>query len=325
MFKALIIGAGRYGGGSADALQDNHAQMLSRVSGIRLEACADPNLERARNLDRQRKARVFRSHIEALSENFFDVVTVVTPDSSHFQVSRDVLESSRPPRVLIIEKPVCLELAQLRELQIIARRTETLVVVNNKYRLQSSLRSLRAAIARRKWGPLVELRAHYYGSWARNGSHMIDLINFLAGESALCRKIDEQVSYLSPKQFGASVTGALGENGPPFSIDWFDERVFQIFELDIRFTSGRVQIEDFGKRIISSRTVKNAAGESELVSFRGSSSRIETDSMNIYLHILKFLQSEELGNLGDLTLEHQENSVSTLAQVSTFIDGRNHG
>jgi myo-inositol 2-dehydrogenase/D-chiro-inositol 1-dehydrogenase len=137
MIRCGLIGYGAWG--------VHHARVMAAHSTAKLKAIAahsDASCARARQ--EHPGCRVFADYREMLAQPDLDAVAVVLPSHLHFEVSRAVLESGRH---LLLEKPMCLAIADCEALNAAARARRLVLAVGHEMR-QSTL-----------WGKCKELLA----------------------------------------------------------------------------------------------------------------------------------------------------------------------
>lgn len=259
MFKAVIVGCGRIAGAllkTRGGPVRTHGQALAGTPGVVLSGCVDPDLARARRLARLFGSRAFCDLGTCLKAVRPDLVSVCTPDSSHFRVSCSILESCPPPRAIFVEKPVCLEPGQLLRLRVLARRARCLVAVNHSRRFHPRYRLLREMIRRGGLGKIRGAECTYYGGWQHNAVHIVDTLAFLAGD----RLRVEQVCRSAPSRHtddpNLDAVLRFRRSRAPAHLHAFDEACYQIFDLDLRFSRARVRVEDFERRWVLERRTR---------------------------------------------------------------------
>jgi predicted dehydrogenase len=110
LLKYAIVGSGMMG--------LEHIRNLVEMPDVRIVGVCDPHtpsLEKARRaLNRMEGVRYFASHKEMLVHCQADVVVIATPNHTHFEIVKDVLLSGKH---ILIEKPLCISVAECLELQ----------------------------------------------------------------------------------------------------------------------------------------------------------------------------------------------------------------
>jgi myo-inositol 2-dehydrogenase/D-chiro-inositol 1-dehydrogenase len=122
-----LIGYGAWG--------SHHARAIASVPGAQLVAVATRSQAScARATADHPGARVYADACDMLASEELDVVDVVLPSHLHHQAAKDVLLSGRH---LLLEKPMCLELAQCDELIALARGRNLVLAVGHELRVSS--------------------------------------------------------------------------------------------------------------------------------------------------------------------------------------------
>jgi myo-inositol 2-dehydrogenase/D-chiro-inositol 1-dehydrogenase len=122
-----LIGYGAWG--------SHHARAVASVSGARLVAvAAHSQASCARATADHPGARVYADPCDMLASEELDVVDVVLPSHLHHEAAKDVLLSGRH---LLLEKPMCLDLAQCDELIALARARNLVLAVGHELRVSS--------------------------------------------------------------------------------------------------------------------------------------------------------------------------------------------
>jgi predicted dehydrogenase len=194
MARVKIVGAGSIG---------NHLSHACRERGHAVTLCdRDPEaLRRTKEEIHPERYGAWDEEIrlaspEELSQEAFDVVIVGTPPDTHLPIALAELESA-PPRVLLIEKPLCPpDLAGCAELQRAADETGTFVGVGFNHTLTKNTAMATQWLRSHSIGEVVTLRSMTREHWGGIfGAHP-----WLAGP---------QDSYLG---FTSRGGGAIGEH-----------------------------------------------------------------------------------------------------------------
>ncbi len=163
MYKVKILGAGSIG---------NHLAQGCFAKGWQVTICdLDPlALERTRN-------DIYPSRYGAWDDNIrlaapdevenedFDLVIVGTPPDTHMAIAVKAL-TTRPPKVLLIEKPVCTpELEKARELLALQEKTGCFVAVGYNHTLTSHSRRAAELLAGGLVGQPLTISAGFREFW----------------------------------------------------------------------------------------------------------------------------------------------------------------
>lgn len=294
MLKALVIGCGRIAGGGGMMGLSTHGGAYSSNDSVQLVACVDSCEENARKYASYFNCDAESTIPQALDKHRPEIVSLCTPDDTHYNLSVELLTSQYPPRILFLEKPACRTESELIHLQRLAQERSVDVVVNHSRRFDLHHQELRTRISNGEFGEFREAQVTYYSGWEHNGVHIIDTLAFL---------LDDEVKLMTIN----NVLNSPYENDPTFEIEacfrvqpgrihvfGFDEQDYQLFELDLRFSSARLRIEDFGARILLEQQIINEIGERVLVPIPNGLSEKKKSSMQEAIELI--CQSLEQNN-----------------------------
>ncbi|WP_350347814.1 Gfo/Idh/MocA family oxidoreductase [Agromyces sp. G08B096] len=197
---ARTIRAGFVGGGFMAAVHSRAA----RAVGAALAGGASSSPSRSRDAaERLGLARGFDSLDDLLADADadLDVVHVCTPNATHADIVRAALEAGKH---VICEKPLATDAATAAELADLAAERGLVAAVPFVYRFHPMAREARALVASGETGRLVSVQGAYLQDWlatpndddwrvdralggpsrafADIGSHLVDLLEFTAGE-----------------------------------------------------------------------------------------------------------------------------------------------
>jgi predicted dehydrogenase len=266
--RAAIVGCGRIAGGHLTATDGpvwTHAQAYVRHGATTLAGACDPDPIQRQRFAALWQVPVYETAVELLERQRPDVISICSPN--RFHAEHLVLAAARPdgPRAVFVEKPICLEPDELTRIEKAlgdglrdgAARPAPHVLVNHTRRYDRAHQRVAAAARAGEYGRLLGGRIDYYGGWLHNGTHLVDLLRMVCGDVAVT----------------ATAPGAVGRNGDDCPNVWldaagaevvmygFDERHYQLFEVDLRFARARVLFEDFGGTIRVQLLAENALGE----------------------------------------------------------------
>jgi len=201
--KVGVIGGGFMARTHAEAIRRAGAQLVGvRSNGDESTARAAAAIG----------ARGFDS-VEALIEEC-DVVHVTTPNAQHAEQATAVLRSGRS---VICEKPLGTSAEEARELARLASQSACLATVPFVYRFHPMVRQARSHVREGKLGRLLTVRGEYLQDWmhavndnnwrvepekggasrafADIGSHLVDLLEFVAGERIVQLNAATSIAY----------------------------------------------------------------------------------------------------------------------------------
>lgn len=113
----------------------HHAASIAKTRGAQLVAIAEPSAEsRAAARQAHPGASVVADYRELVDRGDLDVVDVVVPNRLHHEVAAAVLASGKH---LLLEKPMCLSIAECDDLLRLAKENRRLIAINHEFRLSS--------------------------------------------------------------------------------------------------------------------------------------------------------------------------------------------
>lgn len=266
--RAAVVGCGKIGSGFADdplLMGDvyTHAEAYVTSPATELVAVCDRDAEVAAACAmRWGEAQGFHDLGEMLRVAQPDIVSICTPDPTHCEIARTVIEQAPSVRALLCEKPLATSLAEGEELIRLGRERGKLIAVAHVRRYADNMRALRKFLE----GPVGPVRAAagwYTKGVLHNGSHWFDLIRMLAGEVEWVEAADRLgIGGADPR---LDVTLGLA-SGAVATLRAADAASYSIFEMDLLTAFGRVSIRQSGHEISAFRAAPSTrySGYSEL-------------------------------------------------------------
>jgi predicted dehydrogenase len=263
VWKVGIVGCGKIAGGwdypRYAGPTVTHAQAYHRHPAFHLVAAVDTDESR---LERFQRAwgvlHGYRSLEEMQQHESLDVVSICSPDALHFPQAKRLLGSQARPRVLFVEKPICLDATELGCMMEMAKQAQVAVVVNHTRRFDPAHQQVAQLVKSGVLGALVEGRCTYYGGWIHNATHVVDTLRMLLAQEPEVVSADVS-SPGRPGDPNLDVRLLMGD--AHVVIEGFDEAYYQLFESELRFQCGRVRLLDFGSAIAIEQVEVNETGE----------------------------------------------------------------
>ncbi|MDH3581353.1 MAG: Gfo/Idh/MocA family oxidoreductase, partial [Hyphomicrobiales bacterium] len=252
MQDAIIIGCGRIGGGDETL---SHASAYVRHDGFQLTGCVEPDDTRRKAfMARWNVPRGYRSIQDAVKDNDdWSVASVCTPTPQHAADLRSLLETG--VRAVWCEKPLTGRVKESEQLVTSYLNAEKHLAVNYLRRWHPAIQDLQAELAAGKWGTVKAMTGYYTKGLCNNGSHMIDLVHYLAGPlepvaaswSAVSHEpSDPPIDAILRTRDGANVHLVVG-----------DADDYALFELEIVAAQGTIRIEQSGRATRTRRTMED--------------------------------------------------------------------
>jgi hypothetical protein len=187
------------------------------------------------------------------------------------------------------------------------------------------MEELREKIQSGVFGTLVRARGIYYSGWAHNGTHLVDLLNFLLDDNFVPERVSRAFGSPYPSDPTLEVQGIMSRIGAPVDLVAIDEQFYQVFEQDFWFAKARVRIEDFGARIFIEESFRNEIEENVLAAPKEVeflSSTIEGCPMlNAIESISDFLSGQKPDRLDHVTLANAKVTMDALWEARRIYDG----
>lgn len=247
MHRAVVVGCGRIGSELDDdplaAGVQSHAGAYTRSPLTSLVAVCDADAAKARRCaDRWGVAAHYRDYVAMLAEQQPDLVSVCTPDETHYDVLRTVL-AAPGVRGVLTEKPLALSVDQAEELARLADERGITLAVNYSRRYAFSHRRLKEFLLSGGIGELQAVGGYYTKGTLHNGTHWFDLARFLIGEIRRVWGRDVLHEGGSDPTLDAFMEF---DGGPAGHLQACDATRYSLFEMDLLGTRGRVRLIDSG-------------------------------------------------------------------------------
>lgn len=255
-YRALVIGCGRIGTDRTppDGPVTSHAHAYRQHPRTELVALADDDAAVLRTAERTWRVSVATDPAAIARRSAPDIVSICTPDQTHFAIATRLLDEA-PPRCLVIEKPMAMTSAEAREIESRATRAGTLICVNHSRRFSPAFGAVRSELAAGEHGSVVLARCVYTKGILHNGVHAIDLLRWWLGEPVRARGRSVADGDQNDPVFDADLWFG---NGARAHLDGFDHRVASIFEMDLLAERSRIRFWDGGARWEFSRAVDSS-------------------------------------------------------------------
>jgi len=247
VYRAAIIGCGKIGSEFADDPQITdiytHAGAYKTCPDTELVAVCDKDRTKAEKCrGRWNIPDCYVDYQKMLSESEPDIVSVCTPDATHFDIIRSIICSSKVSAVFA-EKPLALDLDQAEYLVNLAEKKDVILAVNYSRRYAGKFSEIREYLHSEEFGDFLTMNGYYTKGTMHNGTHWFDLARFLIGEISRVRGEDTLREQNEDPTLDAYLEFAHGGHG---TLHACDATKYSIFEMDILGTRGRVYVRDSG-------------------------------------------------------------------------------
>ena len=172
----------------------------------------------------------------------FDVISICSPTQSHAADLETALQLG--PKLVFCEKPVTVSAAQTEYFVAQYSNGQIPLAVNHNRRWDPEINRLRAEMQSGKWGELRTATAVYNKGILNNGSHMIDLLQFLVGPMEVM-SVGTAVYDFFPVD-PTVPAWLVGPGGVPVQLTCGYATDYAIFELQLVFSAGMLNMENGG-------------------------------------------------------------------------------
>ena len=314
MLEAMIVGCGKIAGGQNQALT-THGGAYQVQKNVEVVACVDNDLDKSNAFAVLNHCEAERELQVALSKYQPDIVSICTPDSTHFQITENILTASNCPKIIFLEKPACQSATQLDRLIKLSDQKNVPIVVNHSRRFDQHHQQLRERISTGEFGDLISTNVTYYSGWQHNGVHMIDTLSYLLNDSIVVESVTEGWQNPHENDPTFDVQAVFKNKKSKINIMSFGEENYQIFEIDLRFSEARLRLEDFGERILLEKKYINCIGEKILqIADNGLTKKIITPMQKAVEVICQSIQTDNTSLLDGYLLQDISRTMQTIWQ-----------
>lgn len=244
-----MIGCGDIAGGFDKARVDfthpyTHAGAYQKDGRFKIVACIDPlDSQRIRFMEQWNVPFGMRSVRELANENLaIDVVSICSPTNSHPEDIEMALKLK--PKLIFCEKPISLDYLKSEICVKNCRDANILLMTNYTRRWDPKIGALKEDIASGSRGILRSISATYNKGILNNGSHMIDLLNFLLGPLKLVSSGKGNHDFFRDDP---SITVQLESSlGIPAILNCANASDYAMFECQFIFSNEVVTMENGG-------------------------------------------------------------------------------
>ena len=250
-FTCAVVGLGRIGSSlENDPLREKpctHAGAISANPDCKLIAGCDIKREARETFLIQwgalNSVEVFGSIDALLNKITPDILSIATPLNTHLSLVRAAARAGVP--IIICEKPLAHSLPDARAIARVHSRGKAKIVVNHERRYSRDYQIVKERIQSEHYGRLLSIKATlFFGRTAahrdvllHDGTHMIDIINFLTETSCTLKKRYGSMRSATPSAFLYGNAGSV-----PVSLEVGSRRDHLVFELDLSFEQGRIRV-----------------------------------------------------------------------------------
>jgi len=260
-YHAAIVGCGLIGSEFSNTVTLpgvwSHAAAYAACPDTKLVAVCDQDRAKLNSCVAQWKtASPHNDLTQMLDACQPQIVSICTPDTSHFELVQIALKHSAVMAVLV-EKPLAMNLGEANDLIELSGAYKKVLAVNYSRRYAPGFQRLNKIIESGDLGEIQLVSGLYTKGTLHNGTHWFDLALFLFGPVSSVTAVDrlseaeEDPTLDVVLKFGSGISAYLHA---------CDTSAYSIFEMDIIGSRGRVRIVDSGFTIEYHQVTKSGFG-----------------------------------------------------------------
>jgi len=219
-----------------------HAHGYRACEGFELVGFVDQDPAKAEAASARWGGTASDSIDKFLDSQAIDVVSICLPDELHY--STLVALAAKPVKFIFLEKPAVTTAAEADVVSALFGELPIRVQVNYTRRFVPEIRRVREAIRSGVYGNFLTGTGYYGKGLLHNGSHMMDLLQFLVGDVGEVTKVSEVADFYDQDPSVSALLTMLG--GGIFHLCHIDCGKFHVFELDLTFEQKRIRIRELG-------------------------------------------------------------------------------
>lgn len=287
VLRTAIIGCGKIAGRYDDrTLPDevrSHAKAYQLHPSTKLVAVADQDRSRAYKFStRWDNPAVYTDATQMLAAVSPDIVSICTPDDTHAALLEMCLDYPSI-RAIWCEKPLATDVSKAEKIVSYYKQRGIVLTVNYQRRWNTQIQRIKSTLKRGELGFIQKVVVYYTKGICHNGSHAIDLLLDWLGPPS------EMQVFGSHFDFGVddpTVDARLLLGNVPVYLVGADAREYNLFEMHILGTLGRVNLKNFGREIEwFQRELDTHLGVDQELSSKGTI--YQTDQAKVMAHALQ--------------------------------------
>jgi len=287
-YRAGIVGCGKIASGYAndpkmqgDIFTHAEAYWLNQMTTLAAVCDTDPGRLEECSESWDVDSRYSDLKVMIAGENL-DIVSVCTPDETHYKVVKEILSEPHGVKIILCEKPLATSVKEAEELVSLSKKKGVILSVAYMRRYAQNYSALKDFLQSGQLGAIQAVSGWYTKGVKHNGTHWFDALRFLVGDVQWVRawqRIEDRIDDPTLDVVLGMLDGIIA------NLRACDERHFTIFDMEIMGTLGRIRLLDSGFQIEHSKVVdsKRYSGYQELAATEKSFG----DRMNLMQHAVE--------------------------------------
>ena len=242
MYNCAIIGLGRIGCGFDDENFSSriftHAGAYVKNKKTKLIAFSDIDEKKLLKYGKKYKVKnLYRNFDEMFDKEKLDIVSICTHADSHYQIVERAVKAGI--KGIFLEKPISDSLYNAKK---IININNVKLQIDHQRRFSKFYQNTKQMISNKKIGNIKRVNAYYGNGIINTGTHLMDLIYFLAGDFFWVEGKKSKFSCSMKNDLNVDGCFFL-KNGGFGTIQAVDSKKFRILEVDIIGEKGRIVID----------------------------------------------------------------------------------
>ncbi len=237
--RGAIIGAGNIGVKFSEyqlPFHTTHMEAYLANPEIDLVAIADSDQRALQSAGKLFRGRTYSDYHEMLQREHPELVSICTPDQTHFPILREVLKHASV-RGIWCEKPLAISLAEAKKMVADAGRHDIKLSVNFIRRYDPFYEFIKNHMEVLV-GDVQAVSCYYSGGIVTSGSHLLDLLVFLFGP---CDEVSASASLSTGATSAKNgLFGRLRFGPVSVTITPMDTKQYSILEMNIFGSDARL-------------------------------------------------------------------------------------
>jgi predicted dehydrogenase len=253
-YRVAVVGCGKIGAlFEAEPKREkpaSHAGAVMMNNKTELVALADTD---AKNLAAARKlfpsAKVYRSLVECLKSETFDIVIIATPPAAHLALLRECARAKVP--MVVCEKPLATSVKEAKQIEALVERSGMTFVLNYQRRFSPLFARVRENIKKGKLGRIQQVTCHYSNGLFNNGGHTVNALAYLLNDEVVSAVALTNSANATHPEGDMNVDALLTtKKGTRVALQSLDQGAYGIHDFHIYGTKGTAVITDYGMTLL---------------------------------------------------------------------------
>ena len=164
IYKSFIIGCGKIAGYSNDGSINDFTHGYGYINNphVNIVGCMDCDKKKNNLFADKFNCVPYDQYEKGIIETKPDIVSICTPDHTHYKILKSLLKMEYKIRIIFIEKPICKSMIEMDELINLSNSMGIDIIVNHTNRFDNRYLQLQNKIKKGAFGELTNGYVTYY-------------------------------------------------------------------------------------------------------------------------------------------------------------------